>query len=226
MLWEWENSADRVYILDLDGTLMPSAEIDNLCFWQAVGAVFGAPEEPPDLHGFVHVTDSGILQEWCTRELGRPPGADEAARIKRTFAQLLETAFAGSPDHFSPVPGLEEWLAAVQASGRALAGIATGGWEHSARLKLKLSGLERFGLPLASSDDAVRRTDIMRIAAQRTLGRADADGTRFTYVGDGVWDLRASRDLGWAFVGIASGARARQLERAGAVLVRANFCRA
>ncbi len=118
-----------------------------------------------------------------------------------------------------------DWLTAIRANGHALAGIATGGWEHSARLKLKLSGLERFGLPLASSDDAVKRADIMRIAARRTLARAAMENMVFTYVGDGVWDLQASRELDWAFIGIASGARALQLARAGALVVRKNFCK-
>lgn len=225
MLWEWENSANRVYILDLDGTLMPSAEIDNVCFWQAVCGVFDKPNHPPDLHGFEHVTDSGILHEWCVREIGRPPRGDEAAHVKRLFEQRLESAFHLQPSHFSPLPGVMEWLSAIRASGHACAGIATGGWAHSARLKLKLSGLDRFGLPLASSDDAVKRADIMRIAASRTLGRAAAVNAIFTYVGDGVWDLQASRELDWAFIGIASGARALQLAGAGAAEVRENFCK-
>lgn len=225
MLWEWENGANRVYILDLDGTLMPTAEIDNVCFWQAVAGVFGAPHHPPDLHDFVHITDSGILHEWCAREVGRPPSADEAARIKRLFEQRLQSAFHKQPAHFSPLPGVMDWLTAIRASGHAFAGIATGGWAHSARLKLKLSGLDRFALPLASSDDAVRRPDIMRIAASRTMGHASRESTVFTYVGDGVWDLQASRELSWEFVGIASGARALLLESAGATLVRENFCK-
>jgi len=225
MLWEWENGANRVYIVDLDGTLMPTAEIDNLCFWQAVSRVFDTPEYPPDLHDFEHVTDSGILQEWCMQELGRPPHADETGRIKRHFAQLLEAAFDTQPAHFSPLPGVAEWLAAIRAANNTYAGIATGGWEHSARLKLKLSGLDRFDLPLASSDDAIRRTDIMRIAASRALRHPPAANAGFTYVGDGLWDLRASRELDWDFIGIASGSRALQLSQAGATEVRENFCR-
>lgn len=225
MLWEWENSANRVYILDLDGTLMPTAEIDNVCYWQAVCGVFDTPDHPPDLHDFEHVTDSGILHEWCVREMGRAPRVEEAKQVKRLFEQRLESAFRAQPEHFSPLPGVMDWLTAIHASDHALAGIATGGWEHSARLKLKLSGLDRFGLPLASSDDAVKRSDIMRIAARRTLGHAAAENAVFTYVGDGVWDLRASRELDWAFVGIASGARALQLAHAGALVVRKNFCK-
>lgn len=224
MLWEWRSSGTQVFILDLDGTLIPSAEIDNLCFWQAVFECFGKRANLPDLHNFIHVTDSGILEEWCVRELGRPPRADEATQVKTRFAQLLESAFASQPAHFNPVPGVIDWLEAVSDNTRVLAGIATGGWQHSARLKLKLSGLDRFALPLASSDDAAIRTEIMQIAARRTLDH-ETENTIFTYVGDAAWDLLASRELGWRFIGIARGGQAEQLRLAGAVQIRENFCK-
>ncbi|MDX2417271.1 MAG: haloacid dehalogenase-like hydrolase [Xanthomonadales bacterium] len=225
MLWEWANSGAQVFILDLDGTLRPSAEIDNACFWQAVFACFGERERLPDLHQFKHVTDSSILDEWCILELGRSPRAEETRRIKHHFVQLLESAFALHPGHFTPLPGVREWLETVIAHEHVYAGIATGGWQTSARLKLKLSGLDNFGLPMASSDDAITRTQIMQIAAQRTLGRQSSDLADFTYVGDGAWDLQASRELDWRFIGIASDARAAQLKLAGATMVRPNFSR-
>jgi phosphoglycolate phosphatase-like HAD superfamily hydrolase len=204
---------------------MPSAKIDDTCFWRAVFACFGERDQHPDLHGFENVTDTGILHEWCVRELGRPPRAQEIVQIRQRFEQLLENAFAEEPAHFSPLPGVAEWLQAIEGNRHVHAGIATGGWGHSARLKLRLSGLDRFGLPLASSDDAVRRAEIMRIAAQRTLGERQPGDAVFTYVGDGAWDLQASRELNWEFIGIASGPRAAQLRSAGATLVRENFCR-
>ena len=223
MLWEWVNTGTQVFILDLDGTLMPSAEIDDECFWQAVFDCFGNRDQLPDLHGFKYVTDSGILDEWCVRHLGRSPNVDETRQIKHCFGQLLESAFSHQPEHFSPLPGVGEWLEAVNEHDHVVAGIATGGWEHSARLKLELSGLDRFELPLASSDDAMPRTEIMQIAAQRTLPHRSHDEAVFTYVGDGIWDLQASRDLNWRFIGIATGARAKQLKLAGADLIWENF---
>ena len=223
MLWEWVNTGTQVFILDLDGTLMPSAEIDNECFWQAVFDCFGKQDQLPDLHHFKHVTDSGILDEWCVRQLGRPPGVDETSQIKHHFAQLLESAFIRQPEHFSPLPGVREWLGAIMKHEHVTAGIATGGWENSARLKLELSGLDRFELPLASADDAMPRTEIMQIAAHRTFPHQAHDKADFTYVGDGAWDLQASRDLHWRFIGIATGTRAKQLKLAGAELIWENF---
>ena len=225
MLWKWVKSGTQVFILDLDGTLMPTAEIDNECFWQAVFGCFGKRDRLPDLHGFKHITDSGILDEWCVRELGRPPLEVETRQIKHQFVQLLEAAFNLEPNHFRPFSGVTEWFKAVSESDHVYTGIATGGWQESARLKLKLSGLDRFDLPLASSDDAMPRSRIMQIAAQRTLGGQTGNQVDFTYVGDGVWDLQASRKLGWGFIGIAEGDRADELKLAGADLIRRDFCK-
>ena len=124
-----------------------------------------------------------------------------------------------------PVSGVRNWLKAVQATDNVYAGIATGGWEHTARLKLGLAGLEQFNLPLASSDDAAPRAKIMQIAAQRTLIHQPNDETLFTYVGDGLWDLQASQKLDWRFIGIASGERAKRLQQAGAKYIQENFCK-
>jgi len=223
MLWKWGNTHTQVFVLDLDGTLMPSAPIDNACYWEAVFACFGKQGALPDLHGFKHVTDTGILNEWCARELGRPPRPQETTQIKQHFLQLLQAAWQHQPHHFSPLPGVVNWLQAVEKAQHVHAGIATGGWGHSARLKLKLSGLDRFKLPLASSDDAEARTAIMQVAAQKITGQPPADDAVYTYVGDGVWDFDASHDLGWEFIGIAHGENAARLKQAGATHVSADF---
>ena len=156
-------------------------------------------------------------------ELGRLPGKDETRQIKHRFSQLLESVFRREPEHFSPLPGVEAWLEAAINHDHVHVGVATGGWQHSEKLQLRLSGLSRFELPLASSDDATTRTEIMQIAKQRTLGDKADTKTSFTYVGDGAWDLKASRELGWKFVGIASGERAEQLRLAGADQISQNF---
>jgi hypothetical protein len=64
-------------------------------------------------------------------------------------------------------------------------GIATGGWEQTAKLKLAHVGIDVGRLGFASSSDALARTDIMELAAQRAM-RGSAY-TRATYFGDGVW---------------------------------------
>ena len=220
MLWQWANNKPQVFILDLDGTLMPSAEIDNQCFWQAVFECYDFNGELPDLHSFEHVSDSGILQEWCRRELGRNATTPETSQIRQRFLQFLQSA----PDkHFKPLAGVESWLQKVEDSPGIFAAIATGGWRHSARLKLKKSGLDRFKLALASSDDAIERTKIMQIAAGKLAKSQRLEHALISYVGDGVWDLQASQALNWNFIGIASGDQAQRLKTAGADFIYADF---
>jgi len=179
----------------------------------------------PDPHNFKNVTDNGILNEWCLCELGRLPREQETTQIRQAFLQRLESVAIQQPEHFNPMPGVTQWLKAVNANNYSIAAIATGGWAHSARLKLQLSGLDRFKLSLASSDDALTRPEIMQVAVRKALDHRPQTGVGFTYVGDGTWDLQASQKLGWEFIGIAKGERAKQLQKAGASHVRADFCK-
>ena len=202
---------------------MPSAKIDDECFWKAVFECFGERASVPDLHQFNDVTDSGILAEWCQSELGRPASQQETEQIKQQFSQRLVAAAQQQPAHFKPIPGVVDWLSAIAEHSNVYAGIATGGWTHSACLKMKISGLDKFELAITSSDDAVARTDIMQIALGKILKDPPDTGANISYVGDGLWDFEASRKLGWNFIGIAAGARATQLDQAGAKHLQDNF---
>lgn len=205
-------------LLDLDGTLMPSHEVDNACYWAAVRDVFETDVGVLSLHAFRHVTDAGILDEWCRRTVGRPPTALETAAVRKRFLAHIEDAAETTPEAFTPLPGLRDWLARRPSGSLA---VATGGWSHTARFKLAAAGLDGFDLPLASADDALRRVDIMR-TAHRRLGASFRTVTP-TYFGDGAWDLAAARELDWPFIGIASGDRADALRRAGAEQVAPDF---
>ncbi|MDX1381871.1 MAG: haloacid dehalogenase-like hydrolase [Xanthomonadales bacterium] len=184
-----------------------------------MSAVFGAPGRTLELDGFGSVTDIGILSQWCHDTFDRAPADDEIADVQSAFLKALERAANEDASPFDPTPGLRRWIAHRAAQGGVL-GIATGGWGMTARWKLRRAGLDEFELPLASSDDAAQRTEIMRIALERSGGPS---GESVTYVGDGPWDLAASRALGWDFIGIASGTAARHLRASGARLVIDNF---
>ena len=56
----------------------------------------------------------------------------------------------------------------------------------------------------------------MRIAADRAAKKYMVEFSGFTFIGDGVWDVRAARNLGWNFIGIGAGENAERLRRAGA----------
>lgn len=218
----------RIWILDIDGTLMPTAELDNRCYWRAVHECFGDAPETLSLDTFTHVTDDSVLAEWMDRTRGRSPRADELAAVRDRFLALLEAEYRAGPIRFRPTEGLTAWLDRCLAAGDEPIAVATGGWNHTARFKLRAAGLDRYGLPLASSEDGDRRTAIMEAARQRAIEAlgprgASARDAAVTYIGDGSWDLRASEELGWGFVGIASGSDSDSLRAAGAGLVVDDF---
>lgn len=212
-----------IYILDIDGTLMPTHGIDNDCYWGAVEQVFGLRQEGFDLLDCVHVSDSGILDQWCRHHLGREPTQDETQSLKTLFLDLLENIAREQPELFEPRAGVVDWLERMSSRPGIHLAIATGGWAHTANYKLERSGLARFGLALATADDAVSRADIMTTALERLRLDAPAKPDRITYVGDGPWDLLASQSLGWSFIGIAEGRRAQALRELGAEQVHRDF---
>lgn len=213
----------QVYILDIDGTLIPTHQIDNECYWEAVEQVFGQHARSIDLLDYSHVSDMGIIEQWCMESLGRLPTRPELDELRELFLQMIKAISLQQPHLFHPRGGLVPWLEQSWRQPGTRLAIATGGWGNTAAYKLEFSGLARFNMPLATSDDASRRTDIMRIAIERLrLNGADTRGS-VTYIGDGPWDLLASKELGWSFIGIAEGERARTLKELGADRVFEDF---
>jgi phosphoglycolate phosphatase-like HAD superfamily hydrolase len=132
---------------------------------------------------------------------------------------LLEVALVDEDPRAYQIPGSAEILSILTKSFDFALALATGGLRASAELKLRRANLLNPFIPIASSNDAISREEIMRIAARRAAEKHATQFARFTYVGDGVWDAKAARDLGWRFIGIGSGEQADRLRQAGAEIV-------
>ena len=143
----------EIFVLDIDGTLIDTHEIDNSCYWQAVHQVFGMRDLNMDLLDYVHVSDSGILDQWCRHNLGRAPRANETAELRGLFLELIRSVSREQPELFAPRDGLVPWLEDMTGRSGTHLAIATGSWSVTARYKLEFSGLSRFDLPLATADD-------------------------------------------------------------------------
>lgn len=202
-------------MFDIDGTLTQTDDVDEVCFLQALADVFGFIEVDTDWAGYPHCTDSAILEVLFQTHRGRLPTLEDVTTFQSHFIDLLDRAARTQP--FRPIHGACELLGSLASSDTPVS-LASGAWECSARLKLKSAGLHVANLPAAFGDDGHERETIM----QASLRRAAAAQLReafdsITYVGDGVWDARASRNLGYRFIGIArDSARDRLLRAEGA----------
>lgn len=207
-----------VAVFDIDGTLTDTYDVDAQCYEAAVLAELGL-EIPSDWPTFDEVTDAAILATACHR-LGHPvPEQEVQNRIANRVAELLEAAWAEGPDRFRAIPGAQGIFKILTAAGWKVA-IATGAWRPSALVKLRAAGVPFDDTPLASSSDHSSRAEIIRHAVK---GLASEDEGPFVYIGDGVWDGRASLSLGYSFVGVGSGSRAEQLKEVGAGAVIPDF---
>lgn len=179
-------------ILDIDGTLLHSFDDDDRLYREAVSRVLG-PVKFREMSEYEHVSDSGILAQ-VFRDNAIRPDPDTIAAIRRTFFAALERhVLQHGP--FAEMPGAKAFVQRLKCSPHHTCAIATGSWRPSALLKLRTAGFDIEALPLATSDEATARSDILRHALAALPG---AIGT-VTYYGDGVWDRKACEALGWQF---------------------------
>jgi len=160
---------------------------------EAVERVLGQVSFRPGLGDYTHITDTGILLQ-VLEDNSVPAEAGTIARIKNEFFAMLakHVAVAGP---FPEIPGAKNIVQRLHQSTKYELAIATGGWRQSACIKLTTAGFDIDGIPMATSDDAMERADIMRMALE-SIG---TDCRSVTYFGDGTWDQRACEQLGWSF---------------------------
>jgi phosphoglycolate phosphatase-like HAD superfamily hydrolase len=214
----------HLLMFDLDGTLMKSNTLDVYCFTEAVKGVTGIEKIESDWSHYKHVTDKGIISQIVSKAFGRSVTEDELMSIRTKIRRILQREIAANGWKFSAIPGAVELLgrlAKIKACGVA---IATGSWKELAYLKLSAAGFDAATLPLASSDDSHRREEIMTAAFQRAKGFYGVhEFDTVTYIGDGMWDLGASKKMGYHFIGIGSNDTRVPMIKEGALHVFSDF---
>lgn len=191
-------------IFDIDGTLVESSGFEDDLYIAAVRDVLGDVCIRKAWNTYRHVTDSGILhqimEENRIRGEDRIRDGDRIREVRSRFGDLVSQYFRDG-GVCNPTIGAIELIDELRAAPGFAVGFATGGWGHTARMKLEHAGFNLEHAVLVSSDDGLERTAIM----QKCLDILDAKGNSFhriVYVGDAEWDVRATRELGWHFIGV------------------------
>jgi phosphoglycolate phosphatase-like HAD superfamily hydrolase len=207
-------------MFDLDGTLVDSMTIDSECYLQALVDIFGFDLDriDRDWGRYPHITDAGILKTLCQTELGRDPTPGEIGDYQHQFLDLLTIAVRDRP--LRSIDGAREILDCLNGDPYYAIALATGAWKQTAQFKLQQARLDGIIIPMACSDDAHARVEIMKCAHQRSIEfYQQSQFETVTYVGDGVWDGVASKYLGYHFMGIGTGDQAIALLETGAKCV-------
>ena len=192
----------HLVMFDIDGTLVDSAGFDAELYSTAVQAELGVTVDR-SWGAYEHVSDSGILEQILRDAPAAGDRAELARRVQRRFVGLVEDYLCRKAAAVREIAGARALVERLLELPNVRVGVATGGWESTALLKLAHVGIGTERVGFASSSDARSRPDIMRLAAQRAL--RGAQYARATYFGDGDWDRRASEELGYDFVAVGSG---------------------
>lgn len=226
-------------IFDIDGTLIRSTHIDDECFTIALDRVLGIRGFDTDWANYTHSTDDGLILEIAERYGRFTPSPQQIDDAKAEFfAQLrraVAAAIAGATSPCTQIDGVARMLDAVRSRAGWSVGISSGTSAEAAAIKLGAAGLSLDGLPATFSHRCPRthapasRAQIIRCTREKTLAASRvaasaspaslAITTPTVYIGDGLWDLRAAKELGIGFVGIRHDGNESKLRAEGATRI-------
>lgn len=200
----------HLLMFDVDGTLVDSAAMENICFPRACEEALGLNSISTDWASYRTPSDSGVVAELVERHFGRVATAADLARVEQRFYSMLQATYGARPELCREIAGALVAFDGAQRLPDTVVAIATAGLLTTAKLKLTLAGFEIGEIDITSSNDAPAKLDVMRIAHERARARAGV--ARFgsvTYLGDSIGDRRAAAEIGFDFIAIGTSALVR-----------------
>ncbi|RKF18079.1 HAD family hydrolase [Alginatibacterium sediminis] len=185
-------------MLDVDGTLIQSYELDERCFIAAVLEATGLLINQ-DWANYPHVTDRGILMQFIETQAPHLSLVELEPLVKSIFIGNIKSALRR--EAAQEVLGAKTFVDSLLNNPQYVVSIATGGWGETAKLKLESAGFDTAKLNISSSNDHYSRVEIMKLANTKEGKKLDLP---VTYFGDAQWDLQACAELDMNLVIVGS----------------------
>lgn len=212
----------KAAIFDIDGTLTNTTKVDDKCFIRAFENVFGIDISNQDWSKFKNVTDWGITEEIISKNWNRKPTKEEFEKLEINFVRLLKNELQKDQIQFKEINGATDFIERLNKRNDTIIGIATGGWEKSAKLKLNAIGIDPTKFPFSSSSRFKKREDIILDTLNQIFKTTEKPIKQIVYFGDGTWDFFTCEKLGIDFIGIDSKENGK-LKKVGAKKVFKDF---
>jgi phosphoglycolate phosphatase-like HAD superfamily hydrolase len=199
-------SSIRLYLFDIDGTLVNAGGVGRTAVSNALKEVYGTTGAIGG-YDFRGRTDPRIVLDllgdagWSENEI--------QARLATYFDVYLREldALLGDGAGVRVLPGVADVVRALSAREDAVVGLLTGNIEPGARLKLRSTGLWPLFRVGAFGSDHMDRRQLPAVARRRTrdtLGH-DIPFDRITIIGDTPLDVDCARAAGASAVAVATG---------------------
>ncbi len=205
-------------IFDIDETLVCSNRLDSQCFATTYEELYGKTFPGIDWHSYPHVTDTAIINWVIRNHFNRLATKKEMLRFQDHFVALLELRRKENPANFQEVPFAKITIDRLLADSRYVVGIATGGWEKPAKVKLRHVGIPEDRLVMSCADGKTTREAILREIID-SVALNGLEIRHSVYVGDARWDVQTTRNLNLNFLGIRREGDFDVLEKEGSTQV-------
>jgi phosphoglycolate phosphatase-like HAD superfamily hydrolase len=201
----------HICFLDIDGTLVRTGGAGQAAFAQTLAEDFGIPEIDGNV-GFSGRSDRAIAMD-LFKSHGLEPSEENWQRFCTGYLARLENQLRRHDGRV--LPGVVEFLNALQARGDVAIGLLTGNLREGARRKLGHYGLWHW-FPFGGFGDAhCERCDIA-VAAMASAKRYLADSGKSTnghapanrrvmVIGDTPFDVQCGRTINACCVGVPTG---------------------
>jgi HAD superfamily hydrolase (TIGR01509 family) len=195
-------------LFDIDGTLVDSNYLHVHAWWRAF-ADAGVVVESWRIHRSIGMDGSKLVESLV-------PDAGDDVRDRAT--ELHSRYYRETTSLLRLLPGARQLLDVVASKGLQVV-LATSAPEDELSILRKLLDSEDVVSAVTSSEDvdvAKPEPDIVGVA----LDRANVRASRAVFIGDSVWDAKASARAGVPSLGVRSGGVSRdELQEAGAAMV-------
>ncbi|MEM1326761.1 MAG: HAD family hydrolase [Bacteroidota bacterium] len=185
----------RFVIFDIDGTLTDTKEVDDKCFMKAFEDSFNIDIWSQKWETLKEVTDWSITEEIVLSEWNRLPTNSEYESMISNFMSNLREEKAKDQSQFNEIPGAKDFFYRLEKSKQFKVGIATGGWEESALLKLKAIGIAINNVAFSNSSHHKSRAAILKNVIAQLSRKTQSIPKRIIYFGDGEWDYKPCQNL-------------------------------
>jgi len=196
----------RLYLFDVDGTLINAHGAGRLALTRAFEAVYGTAG-PAQGYDFRGKTDPQIVFDLMTA--GGIPKDVVRARLGETFDTYVRhlDALITNGHPVEVMPGITEVLQALSLRQDALVGLLTGNIERGAWAKLRPTGLRPFFRVGAFGSDDVDRRRLPGVARERARAFVgyEVPFQHMFIIGDTPLDIDCAHACGAVAVAVATG---------------------
>lgn len=192
----------KYIIFDIDGTLTNTTKIDDQCYMESFESLFGVSIKQVKWSQIENVTDWGITEELVQSKLKRKITEEDIHNLKKVFLSRIQGELNQNKSNFNEIDGASLFYKWLLKDTNFKIGIATGGWEETAVIKLEAIGIDPNSVGFSNSNKFKEREKIILDVIDQLHAMSSKKPEEIIYIGDGQWDFETSRSIGVRFIGI------------------------